>query len=82
MPMNNRYIVHLNPATQRPQICGVLFVSGLIACTEVRVVPDNEAKLIEGHDREYCGGGGAFHRYRGVLDGERCGLGETWQLCG
>ena len=45
--MNNRYRVHLNPATQRPQICGVLFLSGLIACTEVRVVPDNEAKRID-----------------------------------
>ena len=46
MPMNNRYIVHLNPATQRPQICGLLFISGLIACTETRFVPQR-SKLID-----------------------------------
>lgn len=46
MPMNNRYVVHLNPATQSLQMCGVL-LSGLIACTEVRVVPDNDAKPID-----------------------------------
>ena len=47
MAMNNRYRVHFNSATQCSQICGVIILSGLIGCTEVRKVQDNDAKPID-----------------------------------